>query len=207
MSSAAFEGGLVGLGLRTESGACSTVPQPYPGWPYRALSRRGPGRTQRARSRAAGVTGSVRQPGRTGSGAVRWSGRGGPSSEAACLQSGIGANGVTSLLRSSCCPHANRLWALGGIRNRKKKAIIYQGCHVSALQKEVCRYCCYSCQTRWTCAAGTLHRDQRSALILWVINKISTCSFAFGPCASVPLILSAQTHENPKQIQKILKIY
>lgn len=92
---------------------------------------------KRAHSHAVGVTGGRRQPGRTEKQwhLVAWPGRAEQRVPgAACLQSPIRANGVTSLLRSSCCLHTDMHQALGGVRNRKKKAIIYQGwdCRVSA---------------------------------------------------------------------------
>lgn len=53
------------------------------------------------------------------------------------------------------------------------------------LEKEVWRCCCYSCQTCWTRAAWTLHRDWHNTLILWEITKISVHRFPLGPHATV----------------------
>lgn len=108
---------------------------------------------------------------------------------AVCPQRLLRADGVTSCLHLSCCPHTDTHWALCSVRNRSKKALIYQdglscACWGCPWQRELCKYCFSSCLTHWTCASWMLHRDRT----LWHSPR-----FLLTACA----VLSTQTHGIP----------
>lgn len=118
--------------------------KPYPGWPYRPLSRMGLGwkgirpkkdQAGLAASRAAGVTGAGRSCWDTLEAVLcAWLKRDEQQVPGAvCPQRFIRADSVTSCLCSSCCPHTDTHRALRSIRNRSKKAIIYQEWTVTCL--------------------------------------------------------------------------
>lgn len=117
------------------------------------------------------------------------------------LQSRIGARGVTSVLCYSSCSHTDLHQALGSIRHGKKKSSGLSGSVACLpLQKEICRYCQCSWQTCWIwtywyelyehCTVHTHGKSPRFLLtaFIWIVFN------------SVPAILSAKTHRNPKQI-------
>lgn len=112
---------------------------------------------------------------------------------AACPQRMLRAGGVTTCLRLSCCPHTDTHWALCSLRNRSRKAIIYQdglscACWGCPWQREPCKFCFSSCLTLWTCAARTLHRDRHGTCMLWQSPR-----FLLAACT----VCSTQTHANP----------
>lgn len=180
--------------LWTKNGACSVATQAYPGWPYRPSSRMGQDwkgirlkkdQAEKGSGWMGPFTCCRSNQGQEAAGThwkrccvVAWLSRDKQQVPGAVYpQRLIRAAGVTSCLRLSRCPHVDTHQALCSIKNRGKKAIIYQdglscACLGCPWQRESGKYCFYSCLTHWTCAEWTWHRDQHGTFTLWGITKI-----------------------------------
>lgn len=127
--------------LRIGLWTCSVVTQPlHPGWPYRSSTWMGLGwEGIRLKRDQAGWAPSCEWPGRRNDQGQEAAGThwkqccGGLAKEgwaqvpvAVCPQRLIRTDGVTSCLRSPCCPHMDTHWALCSISNWSIKAVIYQ---------------------------------------------------------------------------------